>query len=293
MTILRFTCWSRQRLRSQGISGNRKDIKGLQNRQHSPDNSTSSIYFSSFITMRLSIAALIPLAALAVPALSASVQARDDSVGYNGYNDGGSGRNYGKDYGHNDGGSKDWGKKDDDKKDDRKDDRKNDGGSKDFGRKDDDKDDRKNDGGSKDFGKDKDDKDHKRKGCTWEPVFEHKKDFRGWNKGKYTPYDHKDVKKDSYEIDCKNLCEKDDKCNSCQAYSKEENEEKFICELFEEIIDILTWEDDCDDDKDRKDDRKNDGGSKDFGKDGKKDDKDRKDDHKYYDTSCWNAHYSY
>ncbi|KAK0437915.1 uncharacterized protein EV420DRAFT_1753327 [Desarmillaria tabescens] len=232
--------------------------------------------------MRFSVAALIPLATLAVPALSASVQARDDSVGYNGYNDGGSGRNYGKDYGYNDGGSKDWGKKDDDKKDDRK----NDGGSKDFGRKDDKKDDRKNDGGSKDFGKDKDDKDHGRKGCTWEPVFEHKKDFRGWNKGKYTPYDHKDVKKDSYEIDCKNLCEKDDKCNSCQAYSKEEDEEKFICELFEEIIDILTWEGDCDDDKDGKDGKKDE-------KDGKKDDKDRKDDHKYYDTSCWNAHYSY
>ncbi|KAK0459405.1 uncharacterized protein EV420DRAFT_1479382 [Desarmillaria tabescens] len=228
--------------------------------------------------MHFSVAALLPLAALAVPTLSASVQARDDSyssVGYNGYNDGGS-RDYSKDYGHNDGGSKDFGKKDDDKKDDRK----NDGGSKDFGKKDDDKkDNHKNDGSSKDFSKDKDDKDHGRKGCTWEPVFEHKKDFRGWNNGKYTPYDHKDVKKDSHEIDCKNLCEKDDKCNSCQVYSEEEIEEKFICELFEEIIDILTWEDDCDEDKDDKKDGKN--------RDGKKDGK------KYYDSSCWNVHYTY
>ncbi|KAK0437916.1 uncharacterized protein EV420DRAFT_154870 [Desarmillaria tabescens] len=169
---------------------------------------------SSFITMRFSVATLISLAALAAPALSAGVQARNGDVDH-------------KDDGH--------------------------------------KDDHKKDNGRKD--------------CTWEPVFEHKNDFKGWNKGKYTPYDHKDVKKDTYEIDCKDLCEKDDRCNSCQAYSKEENEEKFICELFEEIIDILTWEDDCDEDKDDKH--------------GKKDDKDRKDRHKYYDTSCWNAHYSY
>ncbi|KAK0459224.1 uncharacterized protein EV420DRAFT_1763662 [Desarmillaria tabescens] len=154
-----------------------------------------------------------------------------------------------------------------------------------------------NDGGSKYYhygNKDYDNKDHGRKDCTWEPVFEHKNDFKGWNKGKYTPYDHKDVKKNSYEIDCKNLCEKDDKCNSCQAYSKDESDDKFICELFEEIIDILTWEEDCDDDKDHKKDgkdHKKDG--KDEKKDGKKDDKGRKDGHKYYDTSCWNAHYNY
>ncbi|KAK0459354.1 uncharacterized protein EV420DRAFT_1539753 [Desarmillaria tabescens] len=176
-----------------------------------------------------------------VPALSASVQARDGSVGYNGYSDGGS-REYGKDYGHNDGGSKDFGKKDDDK---------------DHGR---------NDGGSKDFGKDNDDKDHGRKDCTWEPVFEHKKDFRGWNKGKYTHYDHNGCQEDTYEIDCKSLCEKDDKCNSCRVYSEEEIEEKIICELFENTIDILTWEDNCDEDKDDK---------------------------KYYDSSCWNVHYNY
>ncbi|KAK0204140.1 hypothetical protein DFS33DRAFT_1337166 [Desarmillaria ectypa] len=214
------------------------------------DSPSSSTYFSTFSTMRFSVGALVPLAALAVPVLSTSVQARDGSYGSVDYK--------GKD-GHNDGGSKDYHY-----------------GNKDEGRKD----------------------------CTWEPVFEHKKDFKGWNKGKYTPYDHKDVKKDSYEIDCKNLCEKDDKCNSCQAYSKEESEDKFICELFEEIIDILTWEDDCDDDKDGKyngdkdgkygkDGKKDDKDGKKDGKDGKKDGKDGKDGHKYYDTSCWNAHYNY
>ncbi|KAK0212185.1 hypothetical protein DFS33DRAFT_1482136 [Desarmillaria ectypa] len=198
--------------------------------------------------MRFSVATLVPLAALAVPALSASVQARDGSYGGVDYK--------GKD-GHNDGGSKDY------------------------------------DYGNKDY----DNKDHGRKDCTWEPVFEHKNDFKGWNKGKYTPYDHKDVKKESYEIDCKDLCEKDDKCNSCQAYSKEETEEKFICELFEEIIDILTWEDDCDDDKDGKDGKYGPGPKKDDkdGKDDKdyKDGKDGKDGNKYYDTSFWNAHYTY
>ncbi|KAK0212190.1 hypothetical protein DFS33DRAFT_1279808 [Desarmillaria ectypa] len=176
--------------------------------------------------MRFSVGTLLPLVALAVPAFSASVQARDGSYG---------GVDYGKD------GNKDDGKKDYDNKD----------------------------YDNKDYG-------NGRKDCTWQPVFEHKKDFKGWNQEKYTPYDHKDVKKDTYEIDCKDLCEKDDKCNSCQVYSEEEIEEKFICELFEEIIDILTWEDDCYDDKhDEKD-----------GKDGK-------DGKKYYDTSFWNAHYTY
>ncbi|KAK0459253.1 uncharacterized protein EV420DRAFT_1479262 [Desarmillaria tabescens] len=169
--------------------------------------------------MRFSVATLIPLAALAVPVLSTSAQARDGS--YGGVD------NKGKDR-HNDGGSKDYHY------------------------------------GNKDY----DNKDHGRKDCTWEPVFEHKKDFKGWNKN------------------CKNLCEKDDK-----SYSKDESDDKFICELFEEIIDILTWEDDCDDDKVHKKDGKDD--KKDGKKDGKKDDKDRKDGHKYYDTSCWNAHYNY
>lgn len=86
--------------------------------------------------------------------------------------------------------------------------------------------------------------DQRRKDCTWESIFEHKKDFRGWNKGKYTPYNHKDVDKVTFEIECKNVCEKNDKCNSCQFYSRDESYDKFICELFTEIIDIKTWEDD-------------------------------------------------
>ncbi|KAK0431004.1 hypothetical protein EV421DRAFT_1743513 [Armillaria borealis] len=51
-------------------------------------------------------------------------------------------------------------------------------------------------------------------------------------------------------------------------YSKDKSDDKFVCELFVEIIDIETWEDDCDDDKDRKDGKGR--------KDGKKDDKNRK-----------------
>ena len=93
--------------------------------------------------MRFSVAALLPLA-LAVPALSASVQARDDSYG-------------GVDYNNNDG-HKDDGKKD------------------------------------------YDNKDNGRGDCTWTPVFEHNNDFKGWNKGKYTPYDHKEVDKITFEI---------------------------------------------------------------------------------------------
>ncbi|SJK98202.1 uncharacterized protein ARMOST_01463 [Armillaria ostoyae] len=178
--------------------------------------------------MRFSVAALLPLA-LAVSALSASVQARDGSYG-------------GVDYNNKDG-HKDDGKKDYD---------------------------------NKDYGKDYDNKDNGRGDCTWEPVFEHKNDFKGWNKGKYTPYDHKEVDKITFEIECKSFCEKDDKCNSCQAYSHDEKDDKFVCELFVEIIDINTWKDDCDD-----------------GKDDGKDDKDHKDDKKYYDTSAWNAHYGY
>ncbi|SJL13509.1 uncharacterized protein ARMOST_16953 [Armillaria ostoyae] len=199
--------------------------------------------------MRFSVAALLPLAALAVPALSGSVQARDDSYG-------------GVDY---------KGK------------------------------DRHNDGGSKDYNYGNKNKDNGRGDCTWEPVFEHKKDFRGWNQGKYTPYDHKDVDKVTFEIECKSFCEKDDKCNSCQVYSRDEKDEKFVCELFVEIIDIETWKDDCDDGKDgkgkddkdgkgRKDDKKDGKDGKKGGKDGKKDEKDDK---KYYDSSCWNAHYEY
>ncbi|KAK0454298.1 hypothetical protein EV421DRAFT_1896227 [Armillaria borealis] len=176
--------------------------------------------------MRFSVAALLPLA-LAVPALSASVQARDGSYGSVDYNN--------KDC-HKDGGKKDY-----------------------------------------------DNKDNGRGDCTWTPVFEHNNDFKGWNKGKYTPYDHKEVDKITFEIECKSFCEKDDK-----SYSHDEKDDKFVCELFVEIIDINTWKDDCDggkDDKDHKD------GNKDDKKDDKKDD--RKDDKKYYDTSAWNAHYGY
>ncbi|PBK61296.1 hypothetical protein ARMSODRAFT_965086 [Armillaria solidipes] len=188
--------------------------------------------------MRFSVAALLPLA-LAVPALSASVQARDGSNG-------------GVDYNNNKDGHKDDGKKD------------------------------------------YDNKDNGRGNCTWTPVFEHNNDFKGWNKGKYTPYDHKEVDKITFEIECKSFCEKDDKCNSCQAYSHDEKDDKFICELFVEIIDINTWKDDCDYGKDDKDDNKD--GEKDDNKDGNKDDNkkdDNKDDKKYYDTSAWNAHYGY
>ncbi|PBK86576.1 hypothetical protein ARMGADRAFT_1035442 [Armillaria gallica] len=170
--------------------------------------------------MRFSVAALLPLA-LAVPALSASVQARDGSYGDVDYNN----------------------------KDDHKDD------------------------GKKDY----DNKDNGRGDCTWTPVFEHNNDFKGWNKGKYTPYDHKEVDKITFEIECKSFCEKDDKCNSCQAYSHDEKDDKFICELFVEIIDVDTWKDDCDygkDDKDHKDDKKD-------------------DNKKYCDTSAWNAHYGW
>ncbi|PBK61246.1 hypothetical protein ARMSODRAFT_981600 [Armillaria solidipes] len=167
--------------------------------------------------MRFSVAALIPLAALAVPVLSTSVQARDDS--YDGVDYKGKDR-------HNDGGSKDY-----------------------------------------NYGN----KDHGRKDCTWEPVFENKKDFKGWNKGKYTPYEHKEVDKITFEIECKSFCEKDDKCNSCQGSFA-----SCSWRLSTSRHGRMT-----DDDKDRKDGKGR--------KDGKKDDKD----HKYYDTSCWNAHYNY
>ncbi len=130
--------------------------------------------------MRFSVATLLPLAALVVPALSASVQARDDS------------------YGNVDHKGKD--------------------------------------GGSKDYNYGNKGKDGGRGDCTWTPVFEHKNDFKGWNKGKYTPYEHKEVSKVTFEIgkrissvfvdvidvlssECKSLCEKDDRCNSCQGTS--------------------------------------------------------------------------
>ncbi|KAK0460107.1 uncharacterized protein EV420DRAFT_251641 [Desarmillaria tabescens] len=196
----------------------RRDIKGLKKlstySRQTPSTCLSTCQpsiDSLFATMRFSLATFIPLAVLAVPALSgainagAGIQARDDYYYGN------------KDYDH------------------------------------------------KDYGK-IEDYDHKDKECTWEPVFEHKNDWNGWKKGKYTPYNTGYVKKESFEIDCKERCKEHDKCKSCQVYSLEEAAEEFICELFEEIVDILTWEDDCDDD---------------YKHDGKK----------YYDSSCWNAYY--
>ncbi len=175
--------------------------------------------------MRFSVAALIPLAALAVPALSGSVQFRDDSYGDVDYK--------GKDYNYGN-------------------------------------------------------KDYERKDCTWVPVFEHKKDFKGWNKGKYTPYEHKEVDKVTFEIGKRISSILSMSPTSCLqnaspsarrmtsatparvrlifllltrplsysifiVYSKDKSDDKFVCELFVEIIDIETWEEDCDDDKDRKD----------------------------------------
>ncbi|KAK0489083.1 hypothetical protein IW261DRAFT_1640650 [Armillaria novae-zelandiae] len=97
---------------------------------------------------------------------------------------------------------------------------------------------------------------------SWDAVFENKSDWNGWKSGKYTPVTTGYVSKDTFEIDCKNLCLAHEKCNSCQAFSIEEAAEEFICTLFEELIDVSTWEEDCDDNKDGK---------------------------KYYDASCWNS----
>ncbi|KAK0470081.1 uncharacterized protein EV420DRAFT_1473184 [Desarmillaria tabescens] len=77
--------------------------------------------------------------------------------------------------------------------------------------------------------KDKVNKDDARKDCTWKPVFEHKKDFKGWNRGKYAPTSARMLRTCTRS--------KDGDCNSYQVYSEDEVEEKFICELFEEIID--------------------------------------------------------
>ncbi|KAK0483081.1 hypothetical protein EDD18DRAFT_1112219 [Armillaria luteobubalina] len=164
-----------------------------------------------------------------------------------------------------------------------------------------------NDGGSRDNNYRNKGKDGSHGDCTWTLVFEHKDDFKGWNKGKYTPYEHKEITKINFEIEsgllcrtfqhnpnnicsseCKSLCEKDNKSYSC-----DEKDDKFICELFVEIININTWKEDCDegkDDKDHKDGKKDD--RKGDRKDNRKKD-DKKDNRKYYDTSAWNAHYRY
>ncbi|KAK0217769.1 hypothetical protein IW262DRAFT_1091406 [Armillaria fumosa] len=51
---------------------------------------------------------------------------------------------------------------------------------------------------------------------TWDVVFENKSDWSGWKSGKYTPVTTGYVSKDTFEIDCKNLCLAHEKCNSCQ-----------------------------------------------------------------------------
>ncbi|KAK0485000.1 hypothetical protein IW261DRAFT_1669575 [Armillaria novae-zelandiae] len=79
---------------------------------------------------------------------------------------------------------------------------------------------------------------------NWHPIYEN---WNGWNGWKKTPYSTGYVNKDTYEIDCKNLCNANEGCNSCQVYTLEEAAEVFICALFEEILDLSTWEDDCDD----------------------------------------------
>ncbi|PBL00110.1 hypothetical protein ARMGADRAFT_1159501, partial [Armillaria gallica] len=157
-TPLRFgSSWSGLRLAFLHLAGLRIDIKGLSIRLHSPDRQTILVYLLSYYQLihhdAFSVAALLPLVALAVPVLSGSVQAGNDSYGGVDYK--------GKDC-HNDGGSKDYN----------------------YGDK---------------------NKDNGRGDCTWEPVFEHKDDFKGWNKGRYTPYDHKDVDKVTFEIG-KSMC---------------------------------------------------------------------------------------
>ncbi|KAK0448984.1 uncharacterized protein EV420DRAFT_836921 [Desarmillaria tabescens] len=101
--------------------------------------------------------------------------------------------------------------------------------------------------------------------CTWEPVFVDRYDWKGWKPGKRDPFSCGYVDKVTYEIDCKDLCLAHDNCNSCQVYTLEEAAEQFICALFEEIVDITTWEDDCEDDW--------------------------VDDWVYYSSSYWNVYY--
>ncbi|KAK0435553.1 hypothetical protein EV421DRAFT_1908625 [Armillaria borealis] len=101
--------------------------------------------------------------------------------------------------------------------------------------------------------------------CQWEPVFVDRYDWKGWKPGKRDPFSCGYVDKVTYEIDCKDLCLAHDNCNSCQVYTLEEAAEQFICALFEEIVDITTWEDDCEDDW--------------------------VDDWVYYSTSYWNVYY--
>ncbi|KAK0435119.1 uncharacterized protein EV420DRAFT_1488196 [Desarmillaria tabescens] len=73
-------------------------------------------------------------------------------------------------------------------------------------------------------------------------------DWKGWKPGKRNPFSCGYVDKVTYEIDCKDLCLAHDNCNSCQVYTLGEAAEQFICALFEEIVHVTTWEDDCEDD---------------------------------------------
>ncbi|PBK89016.1 hypothetical protein ARMGADRAFT_1015704 [Armillaria gallica] len=102
-------------------------------------------------------------------------------------------------------------------------------------------------------------------GCTWDTVFDYTDSWKGWKPGKHDPFSCGYVDKENYEIDCKNLCSAHKDCHSCQVYTLEETADQYICALFEEIIEILTWEDYCEDDW--------------------------VDGNKYYNTSYWNAHY--
>ncbi|KAK0488207.1 hypothetical protein EDD18DRAFT_1359895 [Armillaria luteobubalina] len=83
--------------------------------------------------------------------------------------------------------------------------------------------------------------------CQWEPVFDDRYDWKGWKPSKHDPFPCGYVDKVTYEINCKDLCLAYNNCSSCQVYSLEEAVEPFICALFEKIIDIMTWEGDCED----------------------------------------------
>ncbi|KAK0468946.1 hypothetical protein IW261DRAFT_1425998 [Armillaria novae-zelandiae] len=170
------------------------------------------------ITTRFSVAALLPLV-IAVPALSAYVQARDGS----------------------------WGGVDYNNKDGQKDDGKKGYNNKDYG------------------------EDNGRGDCNWGAGVREQKRLQGVEplrsqgsrkdhlRDRYPYFLLFDRVIDGFFPEWKSFYEKDDKWNSCQAYQHDEKDDNFVCELFVEIIDINTWENDCDyskDDKDRKDPRR-------------------------------------
>ncbi|KAK0451458.1 hypothetical protein EV421DRAFT_1033458 [Armillaria borealis] len=69
--------------------------------------------------------------------------------------------------------------------------------------------------------------------CVWKAVFENKNDWNGWKSGKYTPVTTGYVSKDTFELDCKKLCEAHDKCNSCQGKSNLHNSESSDLHLYQ------------------------------------------------------------